>query len=231
VVQAARSKRLRWMQPLPLVALRLGPCDDGVASSRTRREESVFHWGRASFSWSRSDSASRRLAAVQLVDRCRQPAPDICWVRGDETTLWRWRSTTRRMASSRFSMRRRDKAPLGADRGEGGRDPPAAAGRKQAAGDRLSHRVLAQQRPESDRRPVRRQHSAPDDARAARATRQAARPLGRAVGGTRGTITEAKPVVWQVPPPFAGALVVLPALAADGSCPMLPRRSTGSDDT
>jgi len=137
------------------------------------------------------------------------------------------------MASSRFSMRRRTKAPLGADRGEGGRDPPALRreGNK-LPGDRPLTGALAQQRPESDRRPVRRQHSAPDDARAARATRQAARPLGRAVGGHgeglhhRG---EGRSSARASHLPFAGALVVLPVLAAGRVLSMLPRRSTGSE--
>ena len=67
MIQAARSKRLRWMQPLPLVPSGSVLITDGVALLEDEQGGVVFIWGRASFSWSRSDSASRRLAAVQLV--------------------------------------------------------------------------------------------------------------------------------------------------------------------
>lgn len=81
------------MQPLPLVPSGSVPITDGVALVEDEEGGVVFIWGRASFSWSRPDSASRRLAAVQLVSTGSASQRQTAAAFGvNETTLWRWRS-------------------------------------------------------------------------------------------------------------------------------------------
>ena len=80
--------------PLPLVVAPPNsvPVSAGVDLLEGDEGGVVFLWGMATWSWSAEDTTTRRLAAVQLVEsssasqRCVAEAFDV-----DETTLWRWR--------------------------------------------------------------------------------------------------------------------------------------------
>ena len=219
MVQAARSKRLRWMQPLPLVPSGSVRITDGVALLEDEEGGVVFIWGRASFSWSRSDSASRRLAAVQLVSTGVASQRQTSAGFGvNETTLWRWRSDyeahglialfDEKKGPKRPSVLTEEKVDeIRQLRREGNklREIASLTGVSLNSVQRAIVGLFEDSTPPQTT-------PGPLEPLAKPADRSAERWAAR-----QGLITEAKPVICEGSHlPFAGALVVLPALAATG---------------
>ena len=219
MVQAARSKRLRWMQPLPLVPSGSVRITDGVALLEDEEGGVVFIWGRASFSWSRSDSASRRLAAVQLVSTGVASQRQTSAGFGvNETTLWRWRSDyeahglialfDEKKGPKRPSVLTEEKVDeIRQLRREGNklREIASLTGVSLNSVQRAIVGLFEDSTPPQTT-------PGPLEPLAKPRDRSAERWAAR-----EGLITEAKPVVCEGSHlPFAGTLVVLPALAATG---------------
>lgn len=208
------------MRPLPLapggsVHLAAGVdvlIDDDASGS-------VFLWGMAAWCWSAGDEVARRLAAVQLVGSGQAAQRRVAEVFGvNETTLWRWRADyagdgvqglvpERKGPKGPWKLTEDTADEIAAARAGGAslRDIAARVGVSTDTVRRALVRVVPQpaEPPEADAgleplaRPEPRE-----------AERQAAR---------RGELDEAAPVITSGSSlPLAGALVILPALAATG---------------
>ncbi|MGH9291953.1 MAG: putative transposase [Acidimicrobiales bacterium] len=82
------------MQPLPLVPPGSVAVSNGASFLEDAEGGAVFIWGLATFTWSSDDVASRRLAAVQLVETSAASQREVSAAFGaNETTLWRWRAS------------------------------------------------------------------------------------------------------------------------------------------
>src|SRR5487761_1658562 len=219
LIRAARSKRLRWMQPLPLVPPGAVPLTEGGALIEDGEEGAVFVWGRASFTWSRADTASRRLAAVQLVGTGAATSRAVAGAFFvNETTLWRWRQEyasggveallDEKKGPKRPSVLTEDKvAEIVALRAEGKTFEEIAEATGVSA--KSAHRAsLGAPRPPAPQPPA----GGGLEPLAAPPKRTAEREAAR-----RGLLAEAAPVICEGSHlPFIGSLVVLPALAATG---------------
>ncbi|MDA8040478.1 MAG: hypothetical protein M0Z69_15275 [Actinomycetota bacterium] len=209
------------MQPLPLVPPGAVAVGEGVAFFEDDCSGAVFVWGRASFTWSSSDTAGRRLAAVQLGETSAATQRETAAAFSvDETTLWRWRDAyskngvvaildekkgpkrrsvlTDEKLAEIVELRRKNKTF---------REIAAEAGVSARSAHRASLGLLA---PGGDG------VTGTDE----EALEPLALPADRSaerVAARLGVLAEAKPVVAEGSHlPFVGALVALPALAATG---------------
>ena len=92
---AGAAKRLESVQqPLALHPVGSIPVADGIALLEDEDGAgSVFIWGQAAWAWDASDSAARRLCAVQLVNADAADQRAVAASFGvNETTVWRWRN-------------------------------------------------------------------------------------------------------------------------------------------
>ena len=92
---AGAAKRLESVQqPLALHPVGAIPVADGIALLEDEDGAgSVFIWGQAAWAWGASDSAARRLCAVQLVNADAADQRAVAASFGvNETTVWRWRN-------------------------------------------------------------------------------------------------------------------------------------------
>lgn len=217
---AMRAGTLRAMQPLPLAPAGSLEIGGGVAFHEdVEGNGSVFLWGMAAWSWEAGDRAARRLAAVQLVNskaaRQRQVAAAFGVV---EDSLVRWRSSYAVGGVEALVVRRpgpkgpskltdAEREEIRALRAEGLTllDVAARAG---VSTDTVRRALVASRASV----PVEPAGEAGLEPLALPADRSAERQAARA-----GAITEAPPVICEgASLPLAGALLILPALAATG---------------
>jgi transposase-like protein len=92
---AVAATKMRAMQPLPLAPSGSARVADGVAFLEDPEGNgSVFLWGMAAWSWRAGDRVARRLAAVQLVESKAARQRDVAGAFGvHENSLVRWRSS------------------------------------------------------------------------------------------------------------------------------------------
>ena len=213
------ASRLDAMRPLPLapggslrVAAGVAFLEDGDGSG------SVFLWGMAAWSWGRGDRVARRLAAVQLVESKAAQQRQVAAVFGvDEDTLIVWRAGYAASGAAGLAGRR-----------PGPKAPSKLTDTKRAEiraarAEGLSLRAVAERAGVSTDT-VRRALAASPAPVVEPATGSAlvplARPADRSVerqAAHAGLITEAPPVICEGGSlPLAGALMILPALAATG---------------
>lgn len=217
---ALAASTLDVMMPLPLApggSLRVA---DGVAFLEgDEGSGSVFLWGMAAWSWGADDRVARRLAAVQLVEskaaRQRQVAAafGVC-----EDTLIIWRAEYK--ANGTVGLAGRPMGPKGpskltdakraeiAERRAEGLTLLAVAARAGVSTDTVRRALAARPAAEA----VEPLGASGLEPLARPADRSAERQAARA-----GAITEAPPVICEgASLPLAGALLILPALAATG---------------
>lgn len=181
---------------------------------------SVFLWGMAAWSWGAGDRVARRLAAVQLVESKAARQRQVAAVFGvSEDTLIIWRGDYAANGAAGLAGRRPGpkgpskltdvkRAEIRALRGEG-LSLLAVAGRAGVSTDTVRRALgvsplavsAAEPASGSGLVPLARPADRSDERQAARA----------------GLITEAPPVICEgASLPLAGALIILPALAATG---------------
>jgi transposase len=182
---------------------------------------SVFLWGMAAWSWAAGDRVARRLAAVQLVESKAARQRQVAAVFGvSEDTLMIWRGEYAANGTVGLAERRRGpkgpskltdavRAEIRALRREG-LSLLSIAGRTGVSTDTVRRALAVSPVPAS----------VPAEPARSAALVPLARPADRS--GERqaahaGLITEAPPVICQgASLPLAGALLILPALAATG---------------
>jgi transposase-like protein len=217
---ARAAGRLEGMaQPLPLAPPGSTWIADGIALFEdTTGSGAVFVWGQATWCWDASDPGARRLAAVQIVNADAGRQRDTAAAFGvNETTLWRWREDYEAGGTAALLPK-----PMGPKR------PSKLTADKVAEIKALRESGLSLEKvaaatgvsPNSVKRAA---GAAPPAAPAVGpggglvplalpADRSAERQAARA-----GLLAEAAPAVTEgASLPFAGALVILPALAATG---------------
>jgi len=186
----------------------------------------VFLWGMAAWCWAGGDQGARRLAAVQLVETASASQRQVASAFGaDETTLWRWKSDYRALGVAGLApLRKGPKGPsklspdkvdeIVALRAEGASMEEVAAW----VGVSLNSvsRALRSQNPAASTPspdPMGDDEPSPGlEALARPEPRSAERQAARA-----GILPEAPPRITEgASLPLAGALVILPALAATG---------------
>ena len=180
---------------------------------------SVFLWGMAAWCWSGGDEVGKRLAAVQLVASGQAPQRRVAEVLGvNETTLWRWRGDYAEAGIAGLAPERKGpKRPWKLDEETvaeiaslraGGASLRGIAGRMGVSTDTV-RRALVRSVPSvtlaseegGELKPLARPEERSEE-------RQAA---------ARGELAEAQPRITEgASLPLAGALVILPALAATG---------------
>ncbi|MPZ96471.1 MAG: helix-turn-helix domain-containing protein [Propionibacteriales bacterium] len=219
---ALAASTLDAMPPLPLApggSLQVAP---GVAFlEEADGSGSVFLWGMAAWSWGSSDPVARRLAAVQLVESKAAGQRQTAAVFGvNEDTVMLWRAAYRAQGTAGLAVRRRGpkgpskltdvkRAEIRALRDEG-LTLVAVAARTGVSTDTV-RRALAGP-PVVSPGPPGPSVGGGLEPLARPADRSAERQAARA-----GAITEAPPVICEgASLPLAGALVILPALAATG---------------
>ncbi|MGH3116193.1 MAG: putative transposase [Gaiellales bacterium] len=215
---AMAASMLDAMAPLPLApggAVRVAP---GVAFLEDDEGSgSVFLWGMAAWSWGAEDRVARRLAAVQLVEskaaRQRQVAAAFSV---NEDTLIIWRAEYKANGTAGLTRSRpgpkgpskltdAKRAEIRALRSEG-LTLLAVAGRAGVSTDTVRRALAALPASEAV------EPAGGLEPLARPADRSAERQAARA-----GLLTEAPPVICEgASLPLAGALVILPALAATG---------------
>jgi prepilin-type processing-associated H-X9-DG protein len=215
------ATKLGTMRPLPLAPAGSVPLDAGVDFHESPEGGSVFLWGMAAWCWSAGDDTSRRLAAVQLVESAQAPQRRVAEAFGtNETTLWRWRASYARSGADGLSTARR--GPRGPSKLTEAKVAEIASRRAQGA----SMEAIASEVGVSLNSVSRALRATPQAApMAAEAQRDGgleplARPEPRDAerqAARRGELAEAPPVLTPgASLPLAGALVILPALAATG---------------
>ena len=231
---AVAATKMRAMQPLPLAPSGSSRVADGVAFLEDAEGNgSVFLWGMAAWSWRAGDQVARRLAAVQLVDskaaRQRQVA-DAFGVH--ENSLVRWRSSYRGGGlASLVAERPGPKGPskvTDAKREEirtlrsSGLSLAEVAARTGVSTNtvRRASLVAVADRPSSGGDSARSDtdgaHKQPVGTGLVPLARPADRSAERAAARF-GLIDDALPVICEgASLPMAGALLILPALAATG---------------
>ena len=230
---AVAARKMRATQPLLLAPSGSSHVADGVAFLEDAEGNgSVFLWGMAAWSWQRGDQVARRLGAVQLVNskaaRQRQVA-DAFGVH--ENSLVRWRSAyASGGVGSLVAERPGPRGPsklTGAKREEirslraSGLSLAEVAARTGVSTNtvRRASVVGTSKSPSPDGNGARREE---DDAhgQSEGALVPLARPADRSAERTAaryGLIDDALPVICEgASLPFAGALLILPALAATG---------------
>ncbi|HEX9682435.1 MAG TPA: helix-turn-helix domain-containing protein [Acidimicrobiales bacterium] len=207
--------------PVPVAPLGSCPVADGVDVGEGDDGGVVFLWGLACWCWQPDDVVARRLAAVQLVvTGSAKPGAVAAAFGTDEVTLWRWRRSYEAEGVTGLAPRRRGpKGPSKIDqaktdqirrlRAEGlSRDAIAErVGVSGASVSRALAAALAEPEPAPAPGPV-------------AALEPLARPEprdGERQAARRGELAEAEPrITVGSSLPLAGALVILPALAATG---------------
>ena len=219
---AMRAGILGAVLPLPLAPGGSVEVGGGVAFYEdVEGNGSVFLWGMAAWSWGAGDRAARRLAAVQLVNSAAVRQRQVAAVFGVvENSLVRWRSS---YASGGVEA-------LVAHR-PGPKGPSKLTDAKRAEivvlrGDGLSLLAVAERAGVSTDTVRRALVVAPVPATntvesaGGAGLELLARPVDRSVerqAARAGAITEAPPVICEgASLPLAGALIILPALAATG---------------
>ena len=216
------ASRLDGMPPLPLApggSLRVA---DGVAFLEDDEGSgSVFLWGMAAWSWGGGDCVARRLAAVQLVESEAARQRQVAVAFGvNEDTLIVWRA--RYAAEGTAGLAGRRPGPKGPSKLTDAKRAEIRALRS----ERMTLAAVAERTGVSTDTVRRAVAGSPAPARAPgeQAGGTGLEPLARPAERTAerqaaraGAITEAPPVICQgASLPLAGALVVLPALAATG---------------
>jgi len=221
---AVSASKMVAMPPLPLVPPGSLHVAEGVAFLEGEGGTgSVFLWGMAAWQWESGDSAARRLAAVQLVNSKAARQRDVAEAFGvHENSLVRWRSAYRSGGVE----------ALLADR-PGPKGPSKLTDAKREEIRRLrvtglSLAVVAGRTGVSTDTVRRATASTGEQAPAPSATGRAtsvdlvplARPVDRSderAAARFGLINDALPVICEgASLPVAGALLILPALAATG---------------
>lgn len=231
---AVAATKMAAMQPLPLTPSGSSRVADGVAFLEdTEGNGTVFLWGMAAWSWRADDHAARRLAAVQLVDskaaRQRQVA-DAFGVH--ENSLVRWRAgygsggvgslVAERpgpKGPSKVTEEKREEIRTLRSSGLSLAEVAARTG----VSTNTVRRATVVAVPGSPTPGASDARSEKDDAREQSvdaALVPLARPVDRSaerVAARFGLIDDALPVICEgASLPMAGALVILPALAATG---------------
>lgn len=187
---------------------------------------SVFLWGMAAWYWAAGDDSARRLAAVQLVNAQHASQRAVAEVLGlNESTLWRWRNDYKEAGTGALvNERKGPKGPwkLTDDMAEsivseraGGASLRDIADRHGVSTDTVRRALASKQTPEPEPEPEPEPGSG-----SGRVLVPLARPEGRETerqAARRGALAGAAPVICEgASLPLAGALVILPALAATG---------------
>ena len=185
---------------------------------------SVFLWGMAAWYWAAGDDSARRLAAVQLVNAQHASQRAVAEVLGlNESTLWRWRNDYKEAGTGALvNERKGPKGPwkLTDDMAEsivseraGGASLRDIADRHGVSTDTVRRALASKQTPEPEPEPE-------PESGSGRVLVPLARPEGRETerqAARRGALAGAAPVICEgASLPLAGALVILPALAATG---------------
>jgi prepilin-type processing-associated H-X9-DG protein len=209
--------------PVPAAPAGSSPVANGVDVHESDDGGTVFVWGMATWCWQPGDVAARRLAAVQLVETGSARPLEVCAAFGtDDVTLWRWRRDYREggvaaLAPERPGPRGPSKlteakaAEIRRLRAQGASRATIAA--RVGVGAGTVSRALAATPAASPAPP------APASEEGGH-LRPLARPEPREherQAARRGELAEAAPrITAGASLPLAGALVVLPALAATG---------------
>ena len=211
--------KLDWMLPLPLAPGGSVRVAAGVALlEHGDGFGSVFLWGMAAWSWGAGDQVARRLAAVQLVESKAATQRQVAGVFGvNEDTLLIWRAGYRANGTAGLAGKR-----------PGPKGPSKLTDVKRAEIRALRAEGLSlvgvAARAGVSTFTVRRALSAVAVPQAAVGSAGELVPLARPADRTQerraaraGLITEAPPVICEgASLPLAGALLILPALAATG---------------
>ncbi len=218
---AVAAERLGSVQqPLPLAPAGSVIVGDGVAVLEDDEGAgTVFVWGQAAWTWGGSDTAMRRLAAVQLVNVDAADQREVARAFGvSESTLWRWRGDYERGGLE--ALLPQPKGPKGPSKLT---EEKAAEIRRLRAGGMTLAQVAEAAGVSTDT--VRRAtvpELAPPPVPDEPATGLVAlnRPVERSAerrAARRGMLEEAAPVITEgASLPLVGALVILPTLAATG---------------
>ena len=209
-------------QPLPLVPHGSVRISDAVwLCEHTSGAGSVFVWGQATWSWSCDDAPTRKLAAVQLVSTKAAFQRQVAAGFGvDEDTLILWRKRYEDSGVEGLVTRR--PGPKGPSKLTDAKRSEIAALRREG----LSQQAIAERAGVSKNMVFRALKSAAAPAPVVEddTTRPSLTPLARPTPRTAerqaaraGMLSGAEPVITEgASLPMAGALVVLPALAATG---------------
>ncbi len=183
---------------------------------------SVFLWGMAAWYWAAGDDSARRLAAVQLVNAQHASQRAVAEVLGlNESTLWRWRNDYKEAGTGALVNERKgpkgpwkltdDMAESIVSKRAGGASLRDIADRHGVSTDTVRRALASKQTPEPEPEP---------ESGSGRVLVPLARPEGRETerqAARRGALAGAAPVICEgASLPLAGALVILPALAATG---------------
>lgn len=187
---------------------------------------SVFLWGMAAWYWAAGDDSARRLAAVQLVNAQHASQRAVAEVLGlNESTLWRWRNDYKEAGTGALVNERKgpkgpwkltdDMAESIVSKRAGGASLRDIADRHGVSTDTVRRALASKQTPEPEPEPEPEPGSG-----SGRVLVPLARPEGRETerqAARRGALAGAAPVICEgASLPLAGALVILPALAATG---------------
>ena len=207
--------------PMPLPAAPAGsmPVSTGVDVCESDEGGVVFLWGMAAWCWAAGDVAARRLAAVQLVETGAAPPGEVAAALGtDDVTLWRWRRDYAAGGVAALAPER--PGPRGPSRLTD--DKVAEIRRLRAEG--LSRAAIVERvgvgAGSVSRALAGAQEATPPSPPPSSSLEPLARPPRRdeeRQAARRGELAEAEPRITRgASLPLAGALVVLPALAATG---------------
>lgn len=225
VLVGAGLAGVRRGQPLPLCPAGSVQVSAGVALTENDDGGAVFVWGMAVSCWDTGDVVGRRLAAVQLVATGAATQVEVgAGFGAGEATVQRWVAAWRRdgidgLVPAKKGPRRPSKLTSEMVAGikelrAGGASMAAIAAATGVSRNSVS-RALAEGPPGPAPEPVR--AASQDDAAALRAL---ARPSARddeRQAARRGELAEAPPVICEgASLPMAGALLILPTLAATG---------------
>ena len=209
--------------PMPVPAAPAGssPLATGVDVHESVEGGVVFMWGMATWCWQAGDVVARRLAAVQLVETGAARPAEVCAAFGtDDVTLWRWRRDYRAggvvaLAPERPGPRGPSKltddklAEIRRLRAQG-KSRATIAARVGVGAGTVSRALAASGAPAPS--PPAPEPAAELEPLAWPEPREDERQAAR-----RGELAEAEPHITPgASLPLAGALVVLPALAATG---------------
>ncbi|HET6921584.1 MAG TPA: helix-turn-helix domain-containing protein [Anaeromyxobacteraceae bacterium] len=219
VLREAGMVPVRHGQPLPLRPAGSVALNGAVALLETDEGGVVFVWGMASWCWTPGDVVGRRLAAVQVVETGAATAGEVAEAFGvNADTLRRWRRSWESEGVEGLAPRRR--GPKGPTKLTGDKRAEIRRLRAEGMGLRAIGREVGLD-PDTVRRAlgagppvssVPSEPAGPLEPLARPEPRVAERQLARV-----GVLTGAEPQICEgACLPLAGALLVLPALAATG---------------